>query len=62
MPQRRRASHLPLAKDDLTNDGQGKGVGTGSALDEPQDGIGDITELPVSRLLRLALSSSLAFK
>ena len=36
---------LPVAEDDLTDDGEGQGVGTRPALDEPQDGIGGITEI-----------------
>ena len=36
---------LPVAEDDLAGDGQGEGVGTGPAVDEPQDGIGGIAEV-----------------
>ena len=35
---------LPLAEDDLTDDGQGEGVGPGTAVDEPQDGVGGVPE------------------
>ena len=36
---------LPLSEDDLANDGEGKGVSTGTAVDESQDGIGGITKV-----------------